>query len=389
MDDATILRLVMSQAFLTYYLLILVPIKLPRKRNVYIIILASIIITSINAILINNLGLTFYIRYYILTLALPYIALFSYVSIYKGAKLFFAMLTVQVIANVSIINGLLASQLIYGENNPLIDTAARTVTLLIFLPIVFKFIRPTYLKMVEMLNKGWWVLNSALILSYALAYYILFVPSTIFNRPEYFTHAYIGTILSLLIYAIIFFLFIEIQSKTITEHDKQRLSIEVESLAAQSAEISSIAYLDSLTGIKNRYSLYRRMDQLIDIKQNFLVVFIDLDDLKEINDNYDHSKGDYYLKHFAHAVQNSIMDKGEAYRFAGDEFICLLTRDFTQFDSDDFKNKVAQEIVFDVPFQGFSLGLAFYPIDGLNSDDLISVADQMMYAEKRAKKNRR
>jgi diguanylate cyclase (GGDEF)-like protein len=243
--------------------------------------------------------------------------------------------------------------------------------------------------MAEKLNKGWWTLNLALILSYALTYYILFVPNSIFNRPEYFVHAYISIILSLLIYAIIYFLFFEIQAKINIEHDKQKLSIQVTSLAAESAEITTIAYKDSLTGLNNRYSLFRQMDQLIQNKQGFLVIFIDLDNLKEVNDTYSHAKGDAYLIQFGIAIQNTIKDQGEVYRFAGDEFVCIIKHNYDQFNSEDFKNNIYKEVIFDIPFHGLSLGLACYPQDGLNADDLINLADQGMYTEKKDKENRR
>jgi diguanylate cyclase (GGDEF)-like protein len=119
------------------------------------------------------------------------------------------------------------------------------------------------------------------------------------------------------------------------------------------------------------------------------VVFIDLDNLKVINDDYDHAKGDTYLKQFASAVESSVKNQGEVYRFAGDEFICLLTRDFQQFNTGQFKKNIEKDMIVDVPYYGVSLGLAYYPKDGITADDLISLADQDMYTEKKAKKIRR
>ncbi len=389
LTDATILRLIISQAFAVYFLLILIPLEEPQKRNTMIIILGALSITLMNALLIIHFGLPFYIRFYFLTLTLPYIALFLFLTVYKGAKFIFALLSVQVIANVAIINGLLASYIFYGQNTPFVDTIARIITYVIFLPIVTKFIRPTYLKMAKTLNKGWWVLNAALILSYALAYYILFIPDAIFYRPEYFIHAYLGIILSLLIYIIIFFLFLEIQSKMAIERDKKQLSTQITSLAAESAAITTIAYKDALTGVKNRYSLFKKMDQLVQNKQRFYVIFIDLDKLKEINDTHGHTKGDTYLKQIAIAIQSTVKDKGEVYRFAGDEFVCIMMDDYTEFNRDLFKEDIAKNISIDIAFHGISLGLASYPEDGLDSGDLISLADQQMYTEKKAKSHHR
>ena len=388
-NDGTILRLFLSQAIALYFLLILIPVIKPIKRNHFIIVLSGVIIVSINAWIIFSLGISFYTRFYFLSLVLPFLILLSFFAVYKGAKLIFALLSVQVIGNVAIINGLLASYIIYGENTPFIDTFVRILTFIVFVPILFKFIRPTYLKMVKMIDKGWWILNSALIASYALSYFILFVPNSVFYRPLYFIHAYIGIFLSLLIYAIILFLFIEIQSKMKIEQDKQKLSTQVQVLAAESMEITSIAYKDSLTGINNRYSLYRKMDVLTQNNQSFLVIFIDIDDLKSINDAHNHTKGDSYLKEFALVIGHIIGDQGEVYRFAGDEFVCLIRQNPSEFNIDHFKEDVVNRFQMDVPFRGMSLGIALYPNDGLNPDELISYADQAMYAEKKIKNMRR
>lgn len=386
LNDGTILRLFVSQAFTMLYILLMLPLKKPKRRSLILAILGSIIITSINSLIIQFAGISFYIRFYLLTLTLPYIILGLCFSVFKGAKFIFIVLTTQLFGTVAIINGLLASYIFYGENNPLIDTAARVFTYLIFLPVVIKLIRPTYIKMTEVLKKGWWMLNSALIMSYALTYFILFVPDAVFYRPVYFYHAYIGTILSLLIYAIIFYLFLEIQTKTKVERDKQLLSTQVTSLEKETAAISTIAYKDSLTGLNNRYSLYKQLNEYIQNKQEFLVVFIDLDNLKMVNDTYDHSAGDTYLKQFAKALQNVVGKQGDVYRFAGDEFICLITNIADGFDNEDFKKSVSNEMVMEKPYYGISLGFAHYPSDGQDADDLIKYADREMYLEKRAKR---
>ncbi len=387
LGDGTILRLFVSQAFAVSFILLLLPLKIPVRRSVMFVVIGAIIITVMNGMLILFLGISFYIRFYVLTLTLPYILLGLSFSSLKGAKFIFVILTIQVIGNVAIINGLLASYLFYGENNPFIDTAARVLTYLIFLPILLNYIRPTYITMTKEIEKGWWMLNSALIMSYALAYFILFVPDVVFNRPEYFIHAYIGIVLSLLIYGIIFYLFIEIQTKINVERDKKLLSTQVSSLAKETAAITTIAYKDSLTGLDNRYSLYKAMNKHIQNKKSFLIVFIDLNNLKQINDSFDHSTGDAYLRQFAKALQTIVHQRGDVYRFAGDEFICVITNEETNFDIQHFKQAMAKEMIMDVPYYGISLGIARYPKDGLSSDDLIKLADQAMYVEKRNHKN--
>ena len=384
-----IVRLFVSHAFSVFFLLVMTPLQKPVKKHTLIIIIGTIIITLINAFIIYQLGMMVYIRIYLLTLTIPYVILFAFFSIYKWGKLIFALLTVQVLGNLAITNGLLASYIFFKENTPYIDTIARVFTYILFLPILLKYIKPTYLKMANILDKGWWVLNAVLVTAYALVYFVLFVPNTIFDRPSYFIHAYISLLLSLLIYIIVFFLFTEVKLKKDTEKDKALLALQVDSLAKETEKINSIAYVDALTGVKNRYSLFRRMDHLIKQNQHFLVIFIDLDNFKGVNDEYDHATGDMYLKRFACALDKAIDTDEEVYRFAGDEFICLVTNHIQPFDISTFRETIEANMICGIPFHGVSFGTALYPLDAKNADDLINIADQAMYTEKKAKKIRR
>jgi diguanylate cyclase (GGDEF)-like protein len=285
-----------------------------------------------------------------------------------------------------VINGLLASYVFFGIDAPLVDLAFRVVTYFALFFVVFGYVRPTYLKMANRLDKGWWILNCAMILSYGLMYFILFVPDAIFHRPIYFIHGYIAMGLTVLIYLIMSYLFQEIDNKMKSIQDKEQLSAQVSSLHSMTASISSIAYTDTLTSVKNRYSLYKDMDQMIKQGKPFLLVFMDLDQLKEINDRYSHQAGDRYLKSFADACVNSISDYGEVYRFAGDEFIGIIKNHIEQFDLNCFRLQIEANLGNEIPFLGISCGLSYYPTDGLTVDDLISLADQLMYLEKKEKK---
>ena len=239
MIDPSLLRLFISQCFLVYYLLILIPIKPPKKRNLKIVIACALIITIINAVLIHTLGLLpFYVRYYFFTLSLPIFIVLSVFAVHKGIKLVFAVLSVLLFGNIAIINGILASYVFFGENTPLIDTGARILTYIIFLPIIYQ-LRIQYLKMTEILLKGWLELSFVLLMLYVLKYYLIFIPTPLFDRPEYFFHIYIVIVLSLLIYTMFLFLFVEIQSKADTDRDKKLLAIQVESMIAQSSYLIS------------------------------------------------------------------------------------------------------------------------------------------------------
>ena len=110
---------------------------------------------------------------------------------------------------------------------------------------------------------------------------------------------------------------------------------------------------------------------------------MDLNQLKMINDEYCHKQGDKYLAQFARTMSDLLMNDGTSYRFAGDEFIAILTNNMEMFNPDKFKLEVAQHINLDVPYLGFSIGLASFPSDGLTLDELIDIADKCMYQDKR------
>jgi hypothetical protein len=302
MFDSTILRLFISQAFLCYFFLILIPIKTPKIKNTLIIVFGAFLITAFNAYLISSYGLvSFYIRFFFLTLMLPYVVLFSYFAAYKGAKLIFALLSVELFGNVAIINGLFASYIFYGQNNPTADTLARILTFLVFLPLIYKYVGPQYLKMAKTLHKGWWVLNFLLIISYLSTYYIGFVPNPIILRPNYFAHAYIGLVMSLLIYAVIFFLFNEILSKAHIERDKQLLSIQVGSLSTQSAAVS--ASIEKVNIIRH------------DIRHHILILkeHIKQGDIQSVSALLGHIDDELSIQHYPVYCKNKMINAALSY----------------------------------------------------------------------------
>ncbi len=238
MLSPVIFRRFISQAFLCFLFISITPLKAPVKKNTIIIIIGAFLITLLNAIIIVYIGLTeFYVRFYFLTLILPYFVLLSYFAVYKGTKLLFGFLTCEVFGNVAIVNGLLFSHIFYGEDNALLDGIVRAVTFLLLIPIFIKYVKPKFIEMAESLDKGWWILCLVLIVSYVLTYYIGFVPESLLSRPEYFLHMYLKILLSGIIYVVIFKFFLEIQSKFRSERDKQLLENQVYAIANQTETI--------------------------------------------------------------------------------------------------------------------------------------------------------
>ncbi|MGX8795197.1 GGDEF domain-containing protein [Fusibacter sp. JL298sf-3] len=155
--------------------------------------------------------------------------------------------------------------------------------------------------------------------------------------------------------------------------------------------IKMYSYIDPLTGIKNKRSFD---DDLIRIEEKFAryayayaMVFLDVDDFKDVNDGYGHTVGDQVLKYIANTIKGSVRKSDEVYRMGGDEFIIIL--DETNYEEAMYimrsifsdKNTV-NHFEFDIVI---SYGVASRSeIDG-EVRSLTHLADQRMYHSKKEK----
>ncbi|WP_278337005.1 EAL domain-containing protein [Clostridium chromiireducens] len=155
-------------------------------------------------------------------------------------------------------------------------------------------------------------------------------------------------------------------------------------------QIRHYVYYDPLTEIANRKMMLENLDMLLEDKDNsFLILFIDLDGFKSINDNYGHLVGDNVLKNVADSLKNVIGQDGSIFRIGGDEFIIILRN----IESSTYINEISVRIqkVLEKPFiyngesliVGASIGISIFPDHGDDSDTLIKKADLAMYEVKK------
>ena len=126
-------------------------------------------------------------------------------------------------------------------------------------------------------------------------------------------------------------------------------------------------------------------------KNNMAVFFLDIDDFKQINDNYGHSIGDKLLVGVSERLSNCLRETDSIGRIGGDEFVII----FLELISENISIKIIQKITqcFMKPFDidnikitiTFSIGISFYPKHGGLS--LIEKADAAMYYVKKNGKN--
>lgn len=153
---------------------------------------------------------------------------------------------------------------------------------------------------------------------------------------------------------------------------------------------------DPLTGLANRALFYRRLEEAIQhaSEENFslLVMYIDLDDFKQINDAHGHAAGDALLLAVAKRLHHVARKSDTSARLGGDEFALLFVGIEATDSCAEICQKVEHEISRPVYYDNTSfapacsIGYALYPRDGCKLDDLLNAADTKMYEVKRAHK---
>ncbi|MDF2564512.1 MAG: hypothetical protein K0Q53_907 [Massilibacillus sp.] len=174
--------------------------------------------------------------------------------------------------------------------------------------------------------------------------------------------------------------------------------VQAEKERRQQAEtIKHMAYFDLLTGLANRHHLNEwlnnEMERARAGKASGVILFIDLDDLKMINDTYGHSYGDKIISAAGARVVDGAGEEAFVARIGGDEFVVILSGQYDRGQIEKIAHKISkalgkkQEILGRRFHMTASIGIASYPTDGDTTEEIIKNADNAMYAAKRDNKN--
>lgn len=154
--------------------------------------------------------------------------------------------------------------------------------------------------------------------------------------------------------------------------------------------------VDELTQIYNRNGLKIKINKLLEDKNiaQYALIFIDLDDLKQVNDVYGHYCGDLYLKQMTNVLKTISGEKCLVGRLGGDEFIAF----FHHYDSmeklnNDINqlNEIRDQIVLLADDHSVNLAFSYsvcYGTEGTDLQRMIEIADYKMYENKRKRKGR-
>lgn len=149
---------------------------------------------------------------------------------------------------------------------------------------------------------------------------------------------------------------------------------------------------DQLTEVANRFLLGARLKETFArarlLKRRFALIYIDLNHFKLVNDRYGHRVGDLYLQHATRRLMERLRAQDTLARVGGDEFVALIPVVQDRAEAEGVARRLEQ--CFDSPFHidgqtlrgSASLGVAVYPEDGSDEDQLQRYADTEMYARK-------
>ncbi len=162
-------------------------------------------------------------------------------------------------------------------------------------------------------------------------------------------------------------------------------------------QIREMAFYDQLTGLPNRFLLQDRIQLALATagrnEKKVGIMFLDLDEFKEVNDRFGHDAGDAVLKEIAGGLLQCLRKNDTAARLAGDEFVVVLQDIEAPGEAEAIAERIVGMLALPVNIKGqdltisLSIGIAIYPDDGEDGDTLLKNADTAMYEAKRQARN--
>lgn len=194
------------------------------------------------------------------------------------------------------------------------------------------------------------------------------------------------------------YIWVLIRTATINDKDGNPIKcvgviVDIDRAKKSENMLTARASFDSLTGVYNRETIESAINNEIELiaarKNQFAILFVDIDDFKFFNDNYSHATGDQVLRFTATTIKNAIGDNGMAGRYGGDEFIICL-RNSDQNDPAKFAEQILNTLKdgFDSDSGdhltvNVSIGISIIHDASKRVDEIIGMADDAMYKIKK------
>lgn len=176
------------------------------------------------------------------------------------------------------------------------------------------------------------------------------------------------------------------------------LFTDITTMKEHQQQLEHIAHYDALTNLPNRVLLSDRLQQAMVQAgrqgKQLAVIYLDLDGFKVVNDTYGHNVGDDLLIMLAKNMKEALREGDTMARLGGDEFVAVLVDLEEHQDCEPVIERLLKAAsspiqVGDIVLQvSASIGVTFYPQEGVDADQLMRQSDQAMYLAKQSGKNR-
>ncbi|WP_457745756.1 putative bifunctional diguanylate cyclase/phosphodiesterase [Sulfurimonas sp.] len=181
------------------------------------------------------------------------------------------------------------------------------------------------------------------------------------------------------------------------ESIRYSLSLTFNRLKKEQDELYKLSTQDPLSGLYNRLSLIEKLNWLISkskrSNEKFAVIFLDLDNFKNINDSRGHDFGDKILQHVSEVLLHVVRDNDIVSRLGGDEFVIVLPELVDDTRVIDIAKRIQEKLCEPIIIDNYkyvvtaSMGITMYPKDGKDATTLLKNADIAMYKSKDLGKN--
>lgn len=181
------------------------------------------------------------------------------------------------------------------------------------------------------------------------------------------------------------------QAQNIASRETE-LEQEISERRALEKQLTHLAFHDALTGLPNRSLFTDRLSRAIAEaerkKESVVVMFIDLDDFKKVNDSFGHHVGDKVIQGAASRLKKCLRDIDSIARLGGDEFTLLVPHIGDHEDIEVIARRLIESLDDPIVVEGsefrmsISIGISVYPNDANNEDSLLRNADTAMYFAK-------
>ena len=169
---------------------------------------------------------------------------------------------------------------------------------------------------------------------------------------------------------------------------------QADELKKKDESLRFLAYYDTLTSMPNRALYIDKLNERLKETKSSTVLYIDLDNFRNINDTFGHNLGDDLLVRYAEKIQKVCGDDIFAAKIGGDEFGLILGEDYKQSEAvNSFAAKIANVLSEPINIRGdvfsitASFGAANFPKDTRSSEDLFRCAETAMFTAKANGKN--